>query len=84
MEGKNKFTSGQINKALRLLCGLPFGARAEVTRWRSRCGDMFGRGLPKNRSEVHPETDKIKRLERPLERKLPVEEKGTATGKQKV
>ena len=39
------------------LAGLPLGDRAELKRWRSRCGEMFGRALPKNRPEVRAETD---------------------------
>ena len=38
------------------LAGLPLGDRAELLRWRSRCGEMFGRALPKNRPEVQTET----------------------------
>ena len=37
------------------LAGLPLGDRAELLRWRSRCGEMFGRALPKNRPEVRTE-----------------------------
>ena len=39
------------------LAGLPLGDRAELLRWRSRCGEMFGRALSKNRPEVRAETD---------------------------